>query len=176
MKKILIIKASPRKDGNSDLLSKEFERGALDAGHSVKSVYLKDKNIKNCMACYGCRKEGLCVIKDDAKEILDDMLSSDVIVLATPVYFYSMAGSLKTLIDRTLPVYTKLINKEFYFIITAAAEKEMLKRTEDALLGFTDCLPDAKVVDVIFGDNVYLKGEVKETDAYKKAYEDGRRV
>lgn len=68
-------------------------------------------------------------------EILEKMVQADVIVLATPVYFYSLSGQLKTLIDRTLPQYTQISNKDFYFMATAAAGKKSMERTMDALRG-----------------------------------------
>ena len=82
---------------------------------------MQEQKIAPCLACYGCRGAGVCVQKDDMAAILDKMVAADVLVLATPVYFYSMDGQLKTLIDRTLPRHTDLRDKEVYFIATAAA-------------------------------------------------------
>lgn len=67
------------------------------------------------MACYACKKDGNCIQKDDVAAILEKMAGADVIVLATPVYYYSMTGQLKTLIDRTLPCYytKKSVGKMF---------------------------------------------------------------
>lgn len=121
MKKVLILSASPRKGGNSDLLCDAFAQGAREAGHEVEKIYVQDQKIGSCMACYGCRSKGVCVQKDDMASILDKLVAADVIVLATPVYFYAMDGQLKTLIDRTLPRYTEIRGKDFYFIATAAA-------------------------------------------------------
>ena len=94
------------------------------------------------------QKNGVCVQNDDVAAILEKMLEADVIVLATPVYYYSMNGQMKTLIDRTLPrFYTnKISDKEFYFIATAAEEKPAIERTMDDLRGFTDCLPGAAIM------------------------------
>lgn len=176
MKKILIIEASPRKRGNSDLLTDELIRGASENGCLTEKVYLRDLKIRPCMACYACRANGKCVIKNDAESVLEKMMDSDVIVLASPVYFYSMSAQLKTLIDRTLPVYTRIKNKDFYFIITAAAKKEMMERTADAMRGFTDCLPRSDVKAVIYGEGVYQKGEVLGTEASRKAYRCGKEI
>lgn len=172
-KQILIISGSPRKGGNSDLLCDEFARGAQENGAEVEKVYLKDLKINFCNACYGCRNTGKCVQKDDMEELLRKMINSDVIVLATPVYFYSVDGQMKTMIDRTLPVYTKIRNKDFYFITTAAAAPASMERTVDALRGFTDCLPGAEVKGVIRAGGVYLKGEVNSTSAVNEAYKAG---
>ena len=175
-KKVLIISGSPRKGGNSDLLCDEFMRGALEAGHTAKKVRLQELKIGGCRACYGCRNTGVCVQKDDMAALLEKLVQTDVIVLATPVYFYSMDGQMKTMIDRTLPRYTEITGKEFYFIATAADGKSSMERTMDALRGFTDCLPGAKVRGVIYGEGVYQKGEVTSTKAFRDAYKTGKLI
>ena len=174
MKNILILSASPRKGGNSDLLCDAFAQGAKEAGHTVEKIYVQDQKFGGCMACYGCRGTGVCVQKDDMAPILAKLAAVDAVVLATPVYLYAMDGQLKTLIDRTLPRYTEIRNKDFYFIATAAAGAKAMERTMDGLEGFTDCLPGAKVKAKIYGSGVYQKGEVKDTPAYKTAYEAGQ--
>ena len=175
-KRILILSASPRKGGNSDLLCDQFAKGAEEAGHQVEKVRVQEKKISPCLACYGCRGTGVCVQKDDMAAILDKMVEADVLVLATPVYFYSMDGQLKTLIDRTLPRYTEIRDKEVYFIATAAAGRGAMERTVDAMRGFTDCLPGAQVKGIIYGSGVYQKGEVMDTKAFQEAYHLGKKV
>ena len=108
--------------------------------------------------------------------ILDKMVEADVLVLATPVYFYSMDGQLKTLIDRTLPRYTEIRDKEVCLIATAAAGRGAMERTIDAMRGFTDCLPGAQVKGTVYGSGVYQKGEVMDTKAFQEAYQLGRKV
>ena len=175
-KKILIISASPRKGGNSDILCDRFMQGAEEAGNTVEKVFLRDLKIGYCMACYGCRGTKKCVQKDDMEELLSRMIEADVVVLATPVYFYSMDGQLKTMIDRTLPRYTEIRDKDVYLIATAAAGERFMHRTMEAMKGFTDCLPGAKVREEIYGEGVYQKGEVENTPAYKKAYVAGKMI
>ena len=110
------------------------------------------------------------------EELLEKMVEADVLVLATPVYFYSMDGQLKTMIDRTLPRYTEIRDKDVYFIAAAAAGRRSMERTMDAIRGFTDCLPGAKVKAEIYGEGVYQKGEVENTPAYAEAFEAGKAV
>ena len=153
-KKVLILSASPRKGGNSDLLCDQFAKGAEEAGHQVEKVRVQEKKIAPCLACYGCRNTGVCVQKDDMAGILDKLVKADVLVLATPVYFYSMDGQLKTLIDRTLPRYTEIRDKEVYFIATAAAGRGAMERTMDAMRGFTDCLIDIRIGE---GDRLWFR-------------------
>ncbi len=175
-KKVLILSASPRKGGNSDLLCAQFARGAEEAGHMVEKIRVQEHKIASCLACYGCRETGVCVQKDDMADILEKMILTDVLVLATPVYFYSMDGQLKILIDRTLPRYTEIQDKEIYFIATAAAGKGAMARTIDALRGFTDCLPGAHVEGIIYGSGVYQKGDVMDTKAFQEAYQLGKKL
>ncbi len=178
MKNILIISASPRKGGNSDILCDRFAEGAGEKGHKVEKVFLASKNIGYCLGCGGCNSSNKCVQKDDMAEILDKMVKADVIVLATPVYFYSMDGQLKTFIDRTVPRYTEISNKDFYFIMTAAdTHKDNLKRTLEGLRGFTqDCLEGAEEAGVIYGTGAWNIGEIKNTPAYNQAYEMGKQI
>ncbi len=130
MKKVLIISASPRRGGNCDILCSQFEKGAREAGHQVETVYLQNQKIGGCLGCGGCYPSRTCVQQDGMAPLLDKLVVADVIVLATPVYFYSMSGQLKTFIDRTVPRYTELTNKDFYFSLTAAdTDRDNLKRT-----------------------------------------------
>mgnify|MGYP002565007077 CR=1 FL=1 len=175
-KQVLIISGSPRKGGNSETLCDELQRGCQEAGHRVQKICLRDKQINFCKACYACRKTGTCVQKDDVSGILQEMASADVIVLATPVYFYSMAGQMKTLIDRCLSGGNGLAGKEFYFIATAAAGKAEMERTIDGLRGFTDCLPGAQVKGVIYGAGAWQLGDIQGNPAMEEAYQMGKNI
>lgn len=178
MKNVLIISASPRKGGNSDTLCDRFAQGAKESGNNVEKIFIAAKNIGYCRGCGVCNSTHKCVQKDDMAEILDKMVSADVIVLATPVYFYTMDGQMKTFIDRTVPRYTEIKNKDFYFIMTAAdTEKASLERTLEAFRGFTeDCLEGAREAGIIYGVGAWNVGEIKNTPAYDEAYEMGRKV
>lgn len=178
MKKVLIISSSPRKGGNSDLLCDRFQVGAESSGHSVEKIFLKNYNIGYCRGCGVCNTTHKCVQADDMAALLEKMVQADVIVLATPVYFYSMDGQLKTLIDRTVPRYTEIANKDFYYILTAAdTDRDSLTRTVEGLRGFTlDCLPNANEAGIIYGTGVWQIGEIKATKAYTEAFEMGKRV
>lgn len=123
MKNVLILSSSPRRGGNSDTLCDEFMQGAIESGHRVEKVFLRDKTIHPCTGCGVCSQyKKPCPQKDDAAEIIGKMLAADVIVMATPVYFYAMSAQMKTLIDRCCGPYTEMKNKEFYFIATAAED------------------------------------------------------
>lgn len=179
MKKVLVISSSPRRNGNSDLLCDQFMKGAIEAGHRAEKIFLADKTIHYCTGCGACANATRpCVQKDDVAEILEKMVGADVIVLATPVYFYTMCAQLKTLIDRSCPRYTAISNKEFYFILTAAdTNRAAMNRTLESLRGFTeDCLENSREKGIVFGLGVMDRGEVKETPAYREAFEMGKRI
>ena len=176
-KKVLILSASPRKGGNSDLLCDQFLRGAKEAGHQAEKIFLKDKKINYCTGCGTCLDTGKCVQKDDMANILEKMVAADVIVMATPVYFYTMNGQMKTFIDRTCPRYTEISEKDMYFIMTAAVTgKEALKRTLEGLRGFTSCLTRPKEKGVVYGTGAWKIGDIKGSKAMKEAYEMGMKV
>jgi len=144
-KKILILSSTPRKNGNSGILCERFAEGALEAGHSVEKVVLREKTIHPCTGCYACARNGKCAQNDDMAAILDSMVSADAIVMATPVYFYTMCAQMKAVIDRTVARYTEVQGKEFYFIVTAAdGSKPAMERTIEGFRGFTSCLTRAR--------------------------------
>ena len=171
-KQILVISASFRKNGNSETLCNQFIKGALEAGNKVEKINLNDKHINFCHGCGVCNNTHKCVQKDDMEEILNKMVEADVIVFATPVYFYSMNGQMKTFIDRCVPRYTEISNKEFYFIIAAAdTSKQNMQRVLEAFRGFTeDCLDNAKEKGIIYGTGAWNIGDIQSSPAMKEAY------
>ena len=177
-KKVLILSGSPRKGGNSDILCDEFLRGAQAAGHKAEKIRICEKKIAPCSACYFCRDHGgECARKDDMAEVLQKMIDSDVLVLASPVYFYSIDAQLKTVIDRTLARWLDVQNKEFYYIVTMADDMASSADTALACLrGYADCVQGAEEKGVIIGSGVYEPGTVRATAAMKKAYEMGRNI
>lgn len=163
MKKIVIINSSPRVHGNCDILCSEFGRGAvMNEGNEVVRIDLKDADIEYY------REEQR---EDDLDSIARQMMAANVIVLATPVYFYTMSGQLKTLIDRMMPYFSEMSSKDFYFILTAAINRKEMEPTVEAMQGFIDSIPDSRLVHVIYGNNVNQKGEIIGHPAYREAFE-----
>jgi multimeric flavodoxin WrbA len=178
-KNILIISASPRKGGNSDLLCDQFAKGATEAGHDVEKIRLAERKIGYCLGCYACRKLHKCFQKDDANELVEKMLAADSIVLATPVYFYSMDAQLKALIDRTVSRWDdfgRFAGTEFWLILTAADEDHaMMEPTLAGLRGFMrDCMEGSVERGVLYGTGAYEKGAVKSLSVFREAYEAGK--
>lgn len=174
MKNVLIISSSPRKNGNSDLLCQEFASGAKTSNNKVEYVNLVDKRINYCLGCYACARNGSCFQKDDFNEIAKKIENADVIVFATPVYFYSMSGQLKVFIDRLVSNYRR-IKADIYLFVTAwDSSSENLMSTIEAIRGATrDCFENCPEKGVIIAGGVSEKGEVIKTDYVKQAYELG---
>ena len=110
-------------------------------------------------------------------EVLQKIIDADVLVLASPVYFYSIDAQLKAVIDRTVARWTEVKNKEFYYIVTCADdEKESQERTIECFRGYADCVEGAVEKGIVYGTGVYKKGEIKDSPAFREAYEMGRRI
>lgn len=175
--KVLAISASPRKGGNSDVLCDQFLKGAAEKGHTVEKIRLAEYKIGPCLACEACAATGKCVQKDEMESILAALIDADVIVLATPVYFYSMDAQLKTMIDRTLPRYTEIRDKDFYCIVTAADPAHAAAdETLAGIDGFLRCLPGSERKGVVYGAGTWKRKEVYDHPSFQQAYEMGKTV
>ena len=179
MKNVLIISSSPRKGGNSDVLCDEFLKGTLEAGNKSEKIFLKDKKINFCTGCGFCNSNDYtkCAQTDDGNELMDKMEAADTIVFATPIYFYAIAGQMKTFIDRICSRYTHLKNKEFYYIMTAAdASKGAVQYALGEFKGLMACLDNPVEKGCLFAGGVWQKGEIQNTPYLKQAYEMGKNV
>ena len=97
---ILILSGSPRKGGNTELLAEAFAKGA-SAHHHVEIVSVRDYKVNPCLGCNACfEANGICVQKDDMAAIYEKVNQADMLVIASPVYFYGISAQLKAIIDR----------------------------------------------------------------------------
>lgn len=162
-KNILIITTSPRKSGNSDMLANAFAKGAQEAGHSVEVVALRDKSIGFCKGCLACQKTQVCVIHDDANAIVQKMGAAEVIIFATPVYFYDMCGQMKTLLDRSNPLFpTDYAFRDIYLLASAAENEESaVDGTLTGLQGWISCFERAHLKGVVRGVNATAPGDIQ---------------
>lgn len=178
-KKVLIISTSLRSGSNSEILAKECEKGAKDAGHEVELVSLKEKNIKFCIGCFTCLSKGVCVLKDDVEEIMEKVKEAEVIVYATPIYYYEMSGQMKTLLDRLNPLYSSDYEfRDIYMIATAAEnDNSAFEKAYNGLFGWVDCFEKAELKGVVTGAGISEAKEVgKHVDVMQKAYELGKKL
>jgi multimeric flavodoxin WrbA len=107
MSQIVAIYGSPRRRGNTATLLKHAVQGAVDAGAHVNEIVLRDLKISPCLEIYACKKEGRCAIKDDFQHVMDQILSSRGIILASPIFFYTVSAHTKILMDRCQSLWVK---------------------------------------------------------------------
>lgn len=179
MKKVLIISTSLRQNANSEILAKETEKGARDAGHQVEFVTLKDKEIKFCKGCLACQKIGKCVINDDANEITLKMKEADVIVWATPIYYYEMSGQMKTLIDRANSLFATCKNFSEVYVITTSADSSdgVVQTVLNGVNGWIACFSGLKLKGYLEGGGLENSNDVKNrADLLEQAYNMGRNI
>ena len=176
MKKVLIISSSPRKNSNSEALCKAFAEGAKESGHEVELVSLRDKTINFCRGCFACQKTQKCVINDDAIEICQKALEANVLVFATPIYYYEMSGQLKTMLDRLNPLYpSDYAFTDVYFLSSAAEdEEEVPERAVNGVEGWIECFERAHLAGSVFMGGVTAAGEKPDHPALEEARELGR--
>ena len=179
MKNVLIISTSLRGGSNSELLAKECAKGAEEAGNRVELLSLKGKKIQYCIGCLSCIKTGKCVQKGDAPEIMEKLRRADVLVFATPIYYYEMCGQMKTLLDRMNPLYSSdYAFREVYMIATAADGGDTtFEKAYNGLQGWVDCFPKAKLCGLVAGEEIGdPKDAVNHPDVMEKAYQLGKGI
>ena len=178
MKKVIVISTSLRKGSNSDMLADKFIEGATAAGHDVEKISLIGKEMKFCIGCLSCGTTHKCCIKDDVPAIMDKVLNADVVVWATPIYYYEMSGQMKTLIDRMNAMYAKDYHfRDIYLLTTAAeAEEETPQRAEMGLSGWIDCYGKSSLKGHLFCGGVCNANDIEGNAILMQAYEMGKGV
>ncbi len=187
--KVLGILGSPRKGGNTELLLEEALKGAEAEGAEVERLRLTDYNIIPCKECLACYKDGNCIILDDMAKIYPKLLEADIILLASPIFFYGVTAWAKALIDRCQalwarkyqlkdPSYGKEGRKRKGFFISVGGTKGQ-KTFEGAILTakyFFDVL-NAEYAGELVLREVDAKGDVlKHPQALQQAFEAGRKL
>jgi len=177
-KRVVIISSSLRANSNSEALADAFAEGARTAGHTVEKISLRGKSIAFCKGCLACLKPHRCVIQDDAIEIVEKMKAADVLVFASPIYYYEMAGQLKTLLDRANPLYgSDYAFKDIYFLSTAADDaKATDRRALNGLEGWVACFDRARLAGSVFAGGVNEAGEITGHPGLEQARKMGEAV
>lgn len=177
-KKLLIITSSLRKGSNSDILANAFAKGAEEAGNTVEMISLKGKEIRYCVGCLACQKTERCVLKDDAAEIAEKVKHADALGFASPVYYYSISGQLKTLLDRLNPLFPSDYRfRDVYLLSTAQEEdKTAFEGSVTAIQGWVDCFSKARLAGTVFAGGVGAPGEIKGHESLTEAHELGRKI
>ena len=175
---ILVLSGSPRKGGNTELLAEAFAKGATEGQHHVEIVSVRDYKVNPCLGCNACfNTDGVCAQKDDMAAIYEKMSQADMLVIASPVYFYGISAQLKAVIDRLHnPIRDSFpIQKMALLLVGAASLPELF----DAILTeYKLCLNFFKLEDAghVLVRKVNNKGDIKNTDALNEAYSLGRSI
>ena len=184
MKKILVVMGSPRKNGNSSTLAQNVIAGAKNAGGVVDSYCLHEMNIKPCDACEACRKNDSreCIIDDDMQELYPKLYEADALVIASPIYYFTVSAQTKLFIDRWYALgegKTTVINgKQIGIILTYEDTNPFTSGAVNALRTFQDAFEylGASIVDMIYG-RASEAGEIKANqDLMDRAYQLGQKL
>ena len=179
MKALMLIGA--RTGGTTDSLCRQWEKGFTEnTDNTVEKIYLFTKKINGCLGCRKCKETGSCVWKDDADDILEKILNADILVFASPVYFYSITAQLKLILDRTFSIEDKIRNKKTFFITSAAAPDEeqyrkFLQTAIDTYHGYVQCYHgELKDLGYITAYGMATETDITKHSEYKLAYEKGK--
>ncbi len=176
--KITVITGSAHKKGTSAALVNEFIRGAEESGNEVFRFDAAFKKIHGCIGCNRCHvTEDGCVYKDDMELLNPYLLEADVVVFATPIYYYNMNGQLKTVIDRFFANDQKIHgNKKVIFITTMA--DDTITSAEGANLSFKNMAAflDWEIIEILNGMDLYTIDSMADKDYAARAYELGKSI
>ena len=183
---IIAVYGSPRRKGNTALLTKEAVRGAQDAGASVEEFVLRDLKISPCLEIYACKKEGECAIKDDFQMLRDKMLAAKGLIISSPVFFYAVSAHTKTMMDRfqsrwvrkywidEIPHDKREFKRKGLFITVGATRgKKLFDGVQLSMKYFFDTL-DMSLWRTLAYRGIDFEGDVKKHPEYlKEAYTSG---
>ena len=129
------------------------------------------------IVCLTCIKSGCCVLKDDVAEIMEKVKEAEVIVYATPIYYYEMCGQMKTLLDCLNPLYSSdFAFRDIYMIVMSAEDEESaFEKAYNGLQGWVDCFEKAELKGIVTGADIADANDtLNHNDVMKKAYDLGR--
>ena len=185
--KVLGVLGSPRRGGNTEILLDEALRGAADHGGSCEKVVLRDLKITPCLEIYKCAKDGVCAIQDDMQDLFPKIEQTERLIIASPIFFYSVSAWSKAMIDRCqslwakkyilkLPVSPVNHRKGAFISVGATRGKKLFDGVRLTIKYFFDAI-DVTYSDELLVPGVDEKGEVrKQEEALQQAYELGRRL
>lgn len=175
-KKVLVLSASPRRGGNTDLLCDEFVKGATEAGGNVEKIFLDDYRIDFFHEEHSVAPDTVLTDGDQAPMLVQKMADADIIVLSSPVYYMNIDGQLKTLMDRCYR-NKGLEGKEFYYITACADPDEATAETAIyAFRGFVVCLPHPTERGSVKAIGMGRKGAVQDSQYLNEAYLLGKTI
>lgn len=175
--KILVLTGSPRKGGNSSILADNFIKGAEEAGHEVVRFDAAFKNVHPCIACNACNMNGPCVFKDDFETVRQNIVDADMVVFASPMYYFGFSAQLKAVIDRFYAINGQIHRPKKAALLmtyanTAASQAEPIKLHYKVLLDYLGWTDAGQVI----ASGVWPVGAVEHTPYPQQAYHLGKNL
>ncbi len=175
--KILVLTGSPRKGGNSSTLADSFIKGAEEAGHQVVRFDAAFKDVHPCIGCNQCGMDGPCIFKDDFEFVRENIIDADVVVFATPMYYFGISAQLKAVIDRFYAINGKIHRpKKAVLLMTYAntnpSEAKPIDLHYETLINYLGWQDAGKII----ASGVWPVGAVKHTQYPQQAYELGKNI
>lgn len=175
--KILVLTGSPHPNGNSSTLADNFIKGAEAAGHKVFRFDAAFKQVHPCIACNSCGMNGSCVFKDDFEFVRTHIIDADMVVFATPMYYFGFSAQLKSVIDRFYAINGQIHRPKKAALLmtyanTAASEAEPIKMHYNVLLNYLGWTDAGQIIV----PGVWPVGAVNQTDYPQQAYELGKNL
>lgn len=175
--KILVLTGSPRKNGNSNILADNFIKGAAEQGHEIVRFDVAEKNVHPCIACNSCGMDGPCVFDDDFDFVRKHIIKADMVVFATPMYYFGISAQLKAVIDRFYALNGQIhVHKKAVLLMTYANnsredERPIVTHYEQLLsyLGWEDA-------GRVIAPGAWVAGSVNRTKYPAMAYELGKSI
>lgn len=175
--KILVLTGSPRKKGNSNTLAENFIKGAAEKGHEIVRFDAAEKEVHPCIACNSCGMDGPCVFDDDFEFVREHIINADLVVFATPMYYFGISAQLKAVIDRFYALNGQIhVHKKAVLLMTYANnsrqnELPIVTYYEELLsyLGWEDA-------GRVIAPGVWTEGSVQHTKYPAMAYELGKSI
>jgi multimeric flavodoxin WrbA len=187
--KVIGLFGSPRRGGNTEILLEEALKGAENEGAEIERLFLGDLDITPCTECHGCDETGSCVILDDMQKIYPKLLEADIIILASPIFFYGVTAWAKILIDRTQALWAKkyLVNdpsmgksgkrrKGFFISVGATKGQRVFEGAILTVKYFFDVLNAEYTGELLYRGVEGKKGILKHPEALEQAREAGRKL
>ena len=185
--KIVAIYGSPRRKGNTATLLKEAVQGAMDSGAFVEEIVLRDLKMSPCLEIYGCKEAGECAIKDDFQTVRDKILAASGLMLASPVFFYTVSSHTKILMDRfqslwvkkywvdKTPKDQKMITRKGLFIAVGATKgRKLFDGSLLTMRYFFDVLDTELWKALLYRRLDFAEDVLKHPDYLQEAYETGK--
>ncbi len=177
-KRAVIVSATPRTGGNSEILAESFAEGAREKGNEVELIRIRELDLQFCRGCLFCQSHDDCLVHDGMGALYERLSNADVLVFATPIYYYSVSGQLKTFLDRLNPLYSRQnAFRDVYLLASSAdGEESAMDGAVKEIQGWVNCFDGVRLAGVLRGTGATKAGEIKMTDAPERAYRMGRSI